>query len=59
MNNVYLFSSRKFKRNNKILFAMAEDPITHLLKFAQFATRETRDIIKLGKRKESKEGKDC
>ena len=29
---------------------MAEDPVTHLLKFADFATGQIRDIIKLGKR---------
>jgi hypothetical protein len=29
---------------------MAEDPVTRLLKFANFATGQIRDIIKLGKR---------
>jgi hypothetical protein len=29
---------------------MAEDPVTRLLKFADFATGQIRDIIKLGKR---------
>jgi hypothetical protein len=31
-------------------FAMAEDPVTRLLQFANFATGQIRDIIKLGKR---------
>ena len=50
MIDLCLFSSRKFERNNRIFFAMAEDPVTRLLKFANFATGQIRDIIKLGKR---------
>jgi hypothetical protein len=51
MIDLCLFSSRKFERNNRIFFfAMAEDPVTRLLQFANFATGQIRDIIKLGKR---------
>ena len=50
MVDLLLFSSRKFERNNRIFFAMAEDPVTRLLKFANVATGQIRDIIKLGKR---------
>jgi hypothetical protein len=50
MIDLCLFSSRKFERNNRISFAMAEDPVTRLLKFANFATGQIRDILKLGKR---------
>jgi hypothetical protein len=50
MIDLYLFSSRKFIRNNRIFVAMAEDPVTRLLKFANFATGQIRDINKLGKR---------
>jgi hypothetical protein len=50
MTDLRFFSSRKSGRNNKILFVMAEDPVTRLLKFANFATGQIRYIIKLGKR---------
>jgi len=50
MIDLCLFSSRKFIRNNRIFVAMAEDPVTRLLEFANFATGQIRDIIKLGKR---------
>lgn len=56
MNDLCLFSSRKFKRNNRILFAMAEDPVTRLLKFAHFATGQIRDIIRLGNRPVRRKG---
>jgi hypothetical protein len=50
MNDVCLFSSTKFKRNNRIFFVMENDPVTCLLKFAQFATGQIRDINRLGER---------
>jgi hypothetical protein len=50
MTDLCLFFSRKFERNNRRIFAMAEDPVTRVLKFANFATGQIRDIIKLGKR---------